>query len=979
MSSDEKQNYKIKKTDLYLPFSILSNIIKTTDIPKTTIEESNSELFYPTLQGEGSIIYTNGIKYKGNLRFGILDNNDENHPSIITFPNGTTYTGTIKNNELTGNGTLSFNDGSLYTGYIYRGLMEGKGIYTSDICNYDGYWKNGLKDGKGKMKKGNMECDGEWKEGKINGKCRIRWKSGNLYDGEIKNDFLCGNGYMVWYNKCEKYTGMWDNNLQNGLGIYIWYDIKNEYRYFRDRYVGEWKNGKRDGYGIFYYSNGNIYEGFWKNDKKEGFGTFLFNDRKIYIGNFKNDMMLDNLPTELYNNLIKNNNNNNLTKELSLLTSSSINRQLKKKYTRSISYKETENNNEENKKLHQSNSSNYIHNDTTNLNNITNINNNTTTMTKTRIQLLKEKKEKIIKNIDEIKLPIFLEDIILIEPNVEKCIKDLDNLLMRNLTFISHIYMYACGKEDIRISEFANSTMGAATFGGGEKSKNFFRQKTIKKKNNDSRNNISLVENSMLEEIKKERILDYDNVYNNDLYFCLDLKNFWKLLRESGLMSPSFTFAMINRFIFQNPKNYIEMFFIPELLEKKNKPVKFKKESQKIYGYLYKRIQSAKNIFITKYKSQIDQSSILLYGNVLPININKNNDINIYENFNYHDEKNVILFRYFYEILIRLAYLKFRLNEGLSLVDKVKKLLDLLKNFFKVRRKSTIDLLSMAFFTIIDPKIFHFEVSLESFVNNHYELLYNLFTDLCKYECNYENNFKIYDMTLTYKFFFVKIIKNSKKLSKLFENKMLYLDIITLFYKEKKTSSFNNFENSNSENEAEIYEYIDMVINGEMIFREFCELIFGISRKYFHFYSINTEEEDSKIKVISHKIEIENTERSPNKIRKKTKRTKTGNIITEDIYMMVFNEIIKAKSILEKTREMPGINKYNFPTLKSHLMIEKNIEKEKQKKIEKELKEKERKRYENERNIIKSEDVNVYNEEEDEENENEMEGSDYFN
>ena len=67
MLSDEKENYKLKKNDLYIPLSLLSNIIKSTDIPQTTIEESSSELFYSTLNGEGTIIYNNNIKYTGNL------------------------------------------------------------------------------------------------------------------------------------------------------------------------------------------------------------------------------------------------------------------------------------------------------------------------------------------------------------------------------------------------------------------------------------------------------------------------------------------------------------------------------------------------------------------------------------------------------------------------------------------------------------------------------------------------------------------------------------------------------------------------------------------------------------------------------------------------------------------------------------------------------------------------------------------------
>ena len=128
-----------------------------------------------------------------------------------------------------------------------------------------------------------MELEGEWTNGILNGKCRIRWKSGNIFDGQLLNNKMDGNGYMIWFNKNEKYTGMWKNNLQNGYGIHIWYDTKNENKFFRDRYVGQWKDGKRDGYGIFYYSNGNIYEGQWKDNKKEVFGIFYYQDRTKYI------------------------------------------------------------------------------------------------------------------------------------------------------------------------------------------------------------------------------------------------------------------------------------------------------------------------------------------------------------------------------------------------------------------------------------------------------------------------------------------------------------------------------------------------------------------------------------------------------------------------------------------------------------------------------------------------------------------------
>ena len=41
-----------------------------------------------------------------------------------------------------------------------------------------------------------------------------------------------------------------------------------------------------------------------------------------------------------------------------------------------------------------------------------------------------------------------------------------------------------------------------------------------------------------------------------------------------------------------------------------------------------------------------------------------------------------------------------------------------------------------------------------------------------------------------------------------------------------------------------IFEYIENVLDIEMIFREFCELVFFICRKYFLFYGITIEEEE---------------------------------------------------------------------------------------------------------------------------------------
>ena len=99
--------------------------------------------------------------------------------------------------------------------------------------------------------KDDMTYEGEWIDGIKHGDGRIKWASGNLFDGELyyffknifflffiffsKSNKINGNGYMIWYDTNEKYSGQWIDNLQNGLGIQIWFENKGEQKYLRNR------------------------------------------------------------------------------------------------------------------------------------------------------------------------------------------------------------------------------------------------------------------------------------------------------------------------------------------------------------------------------------------------------------------------------------------------------------------------------------------------------------------------------------------------------------------------------------------------------------------------------------------------------------------------------------------------------------------------------------------------------------------------
>ena len=318
--------------------------------------------------------------------------------------------------------------------------------------------------------------------------------------------------------------------------------------------------------------------------------------------------------------------------------------------------------------------------------------------------------------------------------------------------------------------------------------------------------------------------------------------------------------------------------------------------------------------------------------------------------------------------------------------NRVKILLDLLKTYFKSKKKTGSDLTD-TMICFFDSKIKNPMNTIDSFIKNNYVLLQDIFNELYLSSCDKENCVKTYDKTLTYRYFYENIILNNDILSKIFENKMHYIDIITLFYKERKITSTNI--DSIDIPKYDILLYIETVLDTEMIFYEFCELIFFICRKYFQYKGITLEEEQ-----IIRRNKLEETKR----MRKKTRRIKKDDeeitnseiinsksnkllpqleekLKSEDYYLCVINEIIKTKNefILNKTEES---NKYFYPNLKTHSIIENLREQERLKKLEEERKEKDRLRYNFERNALKGEDINVFKEEK-EENTDTEEVSDY--
>ena len=133
-----RQNFKLKPSENFISTALLKNLIKTSTIPKAIIEETTSELWYETLNGEGKIEFKNKVTYEGNLHYGILDTQDVSTPCMLCFPDGTKYSGTMKNGEITGEGTYTFSNGATYTGEVLNGLRHGQGTYKSQGIFFEG-------------------------------------------------------------------------------------------------------------------------------------------------------------------------------------------------------------------------------------------------------------------------------------------------------------------------------------------------------------------------------------------------------------------------------------------------------------------------------------------------------------------------------------------------------------------------------------------------------------------------------------------------------------------------------------------------------------------------------------------------------------------------------------------------------------------------------------------------------------------------
>jgi len=155
----------------------------------------------------------------------------------------------IYGKALDGKGIVEYKNGNRYEGEFTNGMLHGNGTF---------YWTNGVT------------YTGTFQHNQITGSGKYSWPDGSWYDGDINLGLRHGRGRFATAGEDCIYDGEWKDGLKHGQGIMT----------FKSGtvYEGSFERGLKHGYGKITYPSGNYYEGEWAFDKKQGQGTMYWAD-----------------------------------------------------------------------------------------------------------------------------------------------------------------------------------------------------------------------------------------------------------------------------------------------------------------------------------------------------------------------------------------------------------------------------------------------------------------------------------------------------------------------------------------------------------------------------------------------------------------------------------------------------------------------------------------------------------------------------
>jgi len=218
--------------------------------------------------GFGKIYYNNKkIRYAGNFKNNLKDGNGK----LYDIKGNLLYDGNFKEDKKNGEGKYYDPNFSLvspvYNGNWDNDMYNGKGLINYVFGDYYlGYFLNNKKEGKGKLYENSNCYEGYFKNDKKNGKgiLKIYNKNSNrstvIYDGIFVNDILIGY-CKITYKNGDTYEGNIENYKKQGFGIYICNKTKNKYE-------GNWKDDLKNGNIVITNENNEIFKTIWKKGKQ---------------------------------------------------------------------------------------------------------------------------------------------------------------------------------------------------------------------------------------------------------------------------------------------------------------------------------------------------------------------------------------------------------------------------------------------------------------------------------------------------------------------------------------------------------------------------------------------------------------------------------------------------------------------------------------------------------------------------------------
>ncbi|XP_047041997.1 radial spoke head 10 homolog B-like [Helicoverpa zea] len=126
---------------------------------------------------------------------------------------------------------------------------------------------------------------GNFKDNEMHGKGTIHWKNDTWYEGEFAGNLRHGKGLYVDSRTQRSYTGGWHYGTKHGEGV-IYYS-----RNFKNSYDGQWIHNERYGYGSREYCDSSGYKGDWERNVRQGKGLMIWPNHDFYRGEWQNGVM----------------------------------------------------------------------------------------------------------------------------------------------------------------------------------------------------------------------------------------------------------------------------------------------------------------------------------------------------------------------------------------------------------------------------------------------------------------------------------------------------------------------------------------------------------------------------------------------------------------------------------------------------------------------------------------------------------------